>query len=104
MAKVNLEIYLFYFLLLLVDFRSDVFMVSIIFQIHLALQTTLMSPEKLSHLNGTHLCVMEAVRLWPTALRNGKGMIAGLDATLLMSVNVNTQLLDLVPGTDLSSE
>lgn len=47
---------------------------------------------------------MEAVRLWPTALRDGKGVIVGLDATLLMSANVSTQSQDLVLGIDMNSE
>lgn len=63
-----------------------------------------MLPGKPSHLSGTHHCVMEAVRLWPTALRNGKGAIVGSDATLPTSVNVSTQSQDLVLGIDMSSE
>jgi hypothetical protein len=46
-------------------------------QTHPALLTTLMSPGKPSHLNGTHHYVMGAVRSWPTALRSGKEVTAG---------------------------
>ena len=47
---------------------------------------------------------MEAVRSWPTALRNGKGAITGPDATLVMSLNASTRQQDLVLGIDMSSE
>lgn len=47
---------------------------------------------------------MEAVRLSPTTSRNGKGAIAGPDATLVMSANASTRQQDLVLGIDMSSE
>ena len=75
------------------------------FQTHLVLLITLMSPGKQSPLNGPRHCVMEAVRLWPTALRNGKeAKTVGSGVTLLMSVNANIQLQDSVQATDMNSE
>lgn len=75
------------------------------FQTHLVLRITLMSPGKQSPLNGRPHCVMEAVRLWLTALRNGKEVkTVGSDVTLLMSVNASIQLQDSVQVTGMNSE